>query len=39
VEVRPFFSGTYTLVTDDKARSEVPVSRAFAKDVRTAFHL
>jgi DNA-binding LytR/AlgR family response regulator len=39
VEVRPFFAGTYTLVTDDKARSEVPVSRAFAKTVRTAFHL
>ena len=39
VEVRPFFSGTYTLVTDDKARSEVPVSRAFAKTVRSAFHL
>lgn len=39
VEVRPFFAGTYTLVTDDKVRSEVPVSRAFAKDVRTAFHL
>lgn len=39
VEVRPFFAGTYTLVTDDKARSEVPVSRAFAKTVRSAFHL
>lgn len=39
VEVRPFFAGTYTLVTDDKQRSEVPVSRAFAKTVRTAFHL
>ncbi|HET9097020.1 MAG TPA: LytTR family DNA-binding domain-containing protein [Candidatus Baltobacteraceae bacterium] len=39
VEVRPFFAGTYTLVTDDKHRSEVPVSRAFAKTVRTAFHL
>ena len=39
VEVRPFFAGTYTLVTDDKQRSEVPVSRAFAKTVRTAFNL
>jgi DNA-binding LytR/AlgR family response regulator len=39
VEVRPFFAGTYTLVTDDRHRSEVPVSRAFAKAVRTAFHL
>jgi two-component system, LytTR family, response regulator len=39
VEVRPFFSGTYLLVTDDKARSEVPVSRAFAGTVRSAFHL
>lgn len=39
LEVRPFFAGTYTLVTDDKQRSEVPVSRAFAKTVRTAFHL
>lgn len=39
VEVRPFFAGTYTLVTDDKQRSEVPVSRAFAKTVRSAFHL
>lgn len=39
VEVRPFFAGTYTLVTDDKGRSEVPVSRAFAKTVRSAFHL
>lgn len=39
VEVRPFFAGTYTLVTDDKTRSEVPVSRAFAKTVRSTFHL
>lgn len=39
VEVRPFFAGTYTLVTDDKKRSEVPVSRAFAKTVRSTFHL
>lgn len=39
VEVRPFFAGTYMLVTDDKQRSEVPVSRAFAKTVRSAFHL
>lgn len=39
VEVRPFFAGTYTLVTDDKRHSEVPVSRAFAKTVRSAFRL
>jgi DNA-binding LytR/AlgR family response regulator len=39
VEVRPFFAGTYTLVTDDKRRSEVPVSRAFAKAVRSTFLL
>lgn len=39
IEVRPFFSGTYTLVTDDKTRSEVPVSRGYARSVRSAFHL
>ncbi len=39
VEVRPFFAGTYTLIMDDKRRSEVPVSRAYAKTVRSAFHL
>jgi two-component system response regulator LytT len=39
VEVRPFFAGTYVLLTDDKARSEVPVSRAYAKTVRAAFGL
>jgi two-component system response regulator LytT len=39
VEVRPFFEGTYVLVTDDKARSAVPVSRAHAKGVRSAFDL
>jgi two-component system, LytTR family, response regulator LytT len=39
IEVRPFFAGTYVLLTDDKARSEVPVSRAYAKTVRTAFGL
>jgi two-component system response regulator LytT len=39
VEVRPFFAGAYVLLTDDKARSEVPVSRAYAKTVRTAFRL
>jgi two-component system, LytTR family, response regulator LytT len=39
VEVRPFFAGAYVLLTDDKARSEVPVSRAYGKMVRAAFHL
>jgi two-component system response regulator LytT len=39
VEVRPFFAGTYVLLADDKARTEIPVSRAFAKTVRSAFGL
>lgn len=39
VEVRPFFAGAYVLLTDDKARTEVPVSRAYAKAARSAFGL
>lgn len=39
VEVRPFFAGAYVLLTDDKAHTEVPVSRAYAKAARTAFGL
>lgn len=33
-EIIPFFNGTYTLVVDDKQRSEVPLSRAQAKKLR-----
>ncbi|GAV21898.1 LytR/AlgR family response regulator transcription factor [Carboxydothermus pertinax] len=33
-EIVPFFNGTYTLVVDDKEKSEVPVSRAQAKKLR-----
>jgi len=33
-EIVPFFNGTYTLVVDDKDKSEVPVSRAQAKKLR-----
>ncbi len=39
VEVRPFFAGAYVLLTDDKARTQVPVSRAYAKAARLAFGL
>jgi DNA-binding LytR/AlgR family response regulator len=39
LEVRPFFTGSYVLVTDDKARSEVPVSRAYAKGLRDSLGL
>lgn len=33
-EIIPFFNGTYTLVVDDRERSEVPLSRAQAKKLR-----
>lgn len=33
-EIIPFFNGTYSLVVDDKERSEVPLSRAQAKKLR-----
>ncbi|MDI6711080.1 MAG: LytTR family DNA-binding domain-containing protein [Bacillota bacterium] len=33
-EIIPFFSGTYTLVVDDKERTEVPLSRTQAKKLR-----
>ncbi len=39
VEITPFFSGTYTLRVDDRAQSEVPVSRGFMPVVRRAFGL
>ena len=29
VEIEPFFGGSYLLRVDDKARSEVPISRNF----------
>ena len=34
VEVEPYFGGAYLLRVDDKARSEVPVSRAFLPTVK-----
>lgn len=33
-EIVPFFNGTYNLIVEDKERSEVPVSRARAKNLR-----
>lgn len=39
VEVEPFFNGSYLLRVDDKARSEVPVSRNFLPAVRKALGL
>lgn len=33
-EIIPFFNGTYTLIVDDRQRSEVPLSRAQAKILR-----
>ena len=39
VEVHPFFAGTYILRMDDQTRSEVPVSRNFARAVRELFGL
>lgn len=39
VEVEPYFGGSYLLRVDDKARSEVPVSRNFLPAVRKALGL
>jgi two-component system LytT family response regulator/two-component system response regulator LytT len=39
LEITPFFSGTYTLRVDNRAHSEVPVSRGFMPAVRRAFGL
>ncbi|HZW52436.1 MAG TPA: LytTR family DNA-binding domain-containing protein [Candidatus Elarobacter sp.] len=39
VEVEPFFGGSYVLRVDDKARSEVPVSRNYLPAVRKALGL
>ena len=39
VEVEPFFGGSYLLRVDDKARSEVPVSRNYLPVVRKALGL
>jgi DNA-binding LytR/AlgR family response regulator len=39
VEVEPFFGGLYLLRVDDKARSEVPVSRNYLPAVRKALGL
>jgi two-component system, LytTR family, response regulator LytT len=39
VEVEPFFGGSYLLRVDDKARSEVPVSRGYLPAVRKALGL
>ncbi len=39
VEVEPFFNGAYLLRVDDKARSEVPVSRNYLPAVRKALGL
>jgi two-component system response regulator LytT len=39
VEANPIMAGAYALRVDDRAHSEVPVSRNFAGAVRTAFEL
>jgi len=39
VEVEPFFGGSYLLRVDDKARSEVPISRNYFPTVRKALGL
>jgi two-component system, LytTR family, response regulator LytT len=39
VEANPIMAGAYALRVDDRARSEVPVSRNFAAAVRTALEL
>jgi two-component system, LytTR family, response regulator LytT len=39
LEVHPFFAGAYLLRMDDKARTQVPVSRGSAKQVREALGL
>lgn len=36
VEVNPFFGGTYVLRVDDRAYSEVPVSRSYVRAMRAA---
>jgi DNA-binding LytR/AlgR family response regulator len=39
VEVEPYFAGAYLLRVDDKARSEVPISRNYLPAVRKALGL
>ncbi|BAS29232.1 LytR/AlgR family response regulator transcription factor [Limnochorda pilosa] len=39
IEVHPFFAGTYILRVDDKTKSQVPVSRAYARQVLELFRL
>jgi DNA-binding LytR/AlgR family response regulator len=39
LEIHPFFAGAYLLRMDDKGRSEVPVSRGYARVVRSAFSI
>lgn len=39
LEVTPFFGGSYVLRVDDKARTEVPVSRGYFPVVKKAFGL
>jgi DNA-binding LytR/AlgR family response regulator len=39
VEIQPFFGGTHILRVDDRAGSDVPVSRGFMPAVRRAFGL
>jgi len=39
VEINPSFAGTYVVRVDDKVRSEVPVSRNYARSVRNALGL
>lgn len=39
VEINASFAGTYVLRVDDKERSEVPVSRNYARSVRSALGL
>lgn len=39
LEVTPFFGGSYVLRVDDKARTEVPVSRGYFPIVKKAFGL
>ena len=39
IELSPFLAGTYTLRVDNRARSEVPVSRSFVPSIRCAFEV
>jgi DNA-binding LytR/AlgR family response regulator len=39
VEIQPFFGGTHILRVDDRAGSDVPVSRSYMPTVRRAFGL